>query len=116
MMKSFMARWIVSALSIFFTAKMLASVSVSGIGATLFAAVILGMVNLFLKPIVLLLTLPINFLTLGLFTLAINGFMLYITAAIVPGFEVRGFFGSIIGAVILSIFNMILTNIFDIED
>ncbi|KDR96050.1 putative membrane protein [Peptoclostridium litorale DSM 5388] len=116
MMKNFIARWIVSALSIFLTAKMLASVDVSGIGATLVAAVILGIVNLFLKPVVLLLTLPINLLTLGLFTLAINGFMLYITAALVPGFEVRGFFGSIIGAVILSIFNMILTKIFDIEE
>lgn len=114
-MNKFIARWIVSTLALFLTASLLQSVEVTGIAAALIAAAVLGIVNMFLKPLALILTLPLNILTLGLFTLVINGFMLYITSALVPGFDVTGFWGAVGGALVLSVFNMILNGIFDIE-
>lgn len=114
-MNKFIARWIVSTLALFLTASLLQSVEVTGIAAALIAAAVLGIVNMFLKPLALILTLPLNILTLGLFTLVINGFMLYITSALVPGFAVTGFWGAVGGALVLSVFNMILNGIFDIE-
>jgi putative membrane protein len=74
--------------------------------------VILGIANTIVKPVFLILTLPINILTLGLFTLVINGIILKLTAGIVPGFRIAGLFGAIIGSIVLSIINLIITNIF----
>lgn len=73
---------------------------------------ILGIANTIVKPVFLILTLPINILTLGLFTLVINGIILKLTAGIVPGFRIAGLFGAIIGSIVLSIINLIITNIF----
>ncbi len=115
-MKKFFLRWIVSALSIFLTAKLLGSVYVSGLTASLVAAAILGIVNTIIKPIVVILTLPINFLTLGLFTFVINGFVLYLAAGLVTGFAISGLFGAIIASVVLSILNMVLTHLFDLDE
>jgi putative membrane protein len=74
--------------------------------------VILGIANTIVKPVFLILTLPINILTLGLFTLVINGIILKLTAGIVPGFRIAGLFGAIIESIVLSIINLIITNIF----
>ncbi|AHM56237.1 hypothetical protein EAL2_c09380 [Peptoclostridium acidaminophilum DSM 3953] len=114
-MNKFLARWIVSTLALFLAASLLKSVEVTGISAALLAAAVLGIVNMFLKPLALILTLPINILTLGLFTFVINGFMLYITSGLVPGFAVTGFWGAVAGAIVISVFNMILNSIFNIE-
>ncbi len=73
---------------------------------------ILGIANTIVKPVFLILTLPINILTLGLFTLVINGIILKLTAGIVPGFRIAGLFGAIIESIVLSIINLIITNIF----
>lgn len=107
-MRKFIMRLIVSGLSIYIIAYLMDGINVDGIEATLIAAVVLGLVNTFVKPILLFLTLPINLLTLGLFTFIINGGFLYMTANLVNGFTVRSFLDAIIGAILLSIGNMVL--------
>jgi putative membrane protein len=70
-------------------------------------AVILGLVNAFIRPLILLLTLPINIVTLGLFTLIINGLMLMLVAAIVPGFAVSGLWAAILASIVLWLVSMV---------
>ena len=82
-----------------------------GLGATLVAAAILGIVNAIIRPLLVLLTLPLNILTLGLFTFVINALMLLLTSAVVPGFVIRGFGSAILGAIVLSIISFVLTHL-----
>lgn len=100
-------RWIITWAM---TAVGLAVISHLGIGiaaqsapSVIWAALALGLVNVFIRPIVKILTLPINLLTLGLFGLIINAFMLWLVAIIVPGFIVSGFVPAFWGAIILSV-------------
>ncbi|KXZ39376.1 putative membrane protein [Alkalithermobacter thermoalcaliphilus JW-YL-7 = DSM 7308] len=114
-MKKFISRWIISALSIYFTSKILGFVYVADFSTTLVASFILGIINTFIKPIIFFLTIPINFLTLGLFSFIINGFMLYMASIIVEGFDVYGILGAVIASIVLSLFNMIFVNLFDLK-
>lgn len=77
--------------------------------AALIAAVVLGFVNTFIKPIVYFLTLPINFLTLGIFGLVVNAVLFKLISMVVPGFEVHGFFAAFFGAIVLSIVSWVLS-------
>uniref|UniRef100_C6E896 Phage holin family protein n=1 Tax=Geobacter sp. (strain M21) TaxID=443144 RepID=C6E896_GEOSM len=101
-------KWLVNALAIGITAYLLPGVAVSGFFAALVAALVLGLVNVLIRPLLLLLTLPINILTLGLFTLVINALMVMLAAAIVPGFSVRGFWWALLFGLVLAIVNYIL--------
>ncbi|MCC5910125.1 MAG: phage holin family protein [Clostridiaceae bacterium] len=114
-MKRFILSWIISGVSIYVIANILSGVDVSGFEATLIAAAILGAVNIFIRPILVILTLPINLLTLGLFTFVINGFVLKMTAALVTGFYVRSLFDAIIASLLISIVNMFLSNLIGIK-
>ena len=76
--------------------------------ATIAAAVVLALVNSYLRPIVVLLTLPINILTLGLFTLVINGLMLKLVSWLIPAFHVKGFWTAVGGALVISIVSFLL--------
>lgn len=107
----FLARWLISAISIYIIANMVNGVSVSSFKATLVAAAILGIVNTIIKPILVILTLPINILTLGLFTFIINGITLKITSNLVNGFDVKNIFAAVVGSVLISIVNMLLTSL-----
>ncbi len=97
-------------------AKIVDGVDVEGFGAALLAALVLGLVNAFLRPIAAFLALPVNILTLGLLwwliRWVINAFMLWFTSAIVPGFKVRGFGPAFWGAALLTIGNLLLIWIF----
>jgi len=77
------------------------------------ASAVLGLLNLLLKPFLLLITLPINILTLGLFTLVINGGVLALTATLVPDLHISGFWPSVIGALLLSIISLVLGALFN---
>jgi putative membrane protein len=83
--------WLVSALSIMVSAYVLPGVQLEGFFPALVAAVVLGLVNAVIKPILLLLTLPINLLTLGLFTVVINALLVWFTSKLVPGFHIANF-------------------------
>src|ERR1041384_690640 len=102
-MLQILVSWLVSALVIVASAYLLPGISVSGFTAALVAALVLGLLNAFIKPVLVLLTLPINILTLGLFTLVINAFLIWLTAKIIPGFSVSGFGYALLFAVVLAV-------------
>lgn len=81
-------------------------------GSVLIAALILGLVNALIRPIMVVLTLPINILTLGLFTLVINALVLYIVAWLTPAMQITGFWGALLAAIILSIISALLSWVF----
>lgn len=97
--------WIVSAIVIFSIAYVLPGIHVANFTAALVFALILGIINAFLKPVLIILTLPITILTLGLFTLVINALLILLTSAIVPGFIIDGFVWALIFGILLSIAN-----------
>ncbi len=101
--------WVISALAILVTAYVLPGATVEGIMPALVLAVVLGAINAFLKPILLVLTLPINILTLGLFTLVINAALVMLAAMIVPGFAIASFWWALLFAVVLSIVNWVFS-------
>jgi putative membrane protein len=84
-------------------------IRVDGFLAALVAAFLLGIVNTILRPILVLLTFPITLLTLGLFLLVINGLMLWLVSALVRGFHVSGFWGAVLGSILISVVSWILS-------
>ena len=86
-------------------------IKAEGFMAALVAAFVLGVVNAFLRPVLVILTLPITLLTLGIFLLILNGLMLWITSGLVPGFNVNGFFGAVLGSVLISFVSWVLSSI-----
>lgn len=103
--------WLVSALAIFLSAWISPGVNISGFGSALIAAIILGAVNSFIRPIILFLTLPINIVTLGFFTLVINAGMVALVAFLVPGFSVAGFWTALIFTIVLSAVSWIMEGV-----
>ena len=97
--------WIVSALVIVSIAYVLPGVHVAGFSTALVVALVLGIINAFLKPVLIILTLPINILTLGLFTFVINAVLILLVSKLVPGFIVDGFLWAFVFGIILSIAN-----------
>ena len=110
-MNGLLIRWCITAFALWLTSQLISGIYASGIAPLFFAAVVLGLLNALVRPLVLLLTLPINILTLGLFTFVINGFMLKLTGSLVPGFQVRGFWAAVFGALLLSLFSFMI-NVF----
>jgi putative membrane protein len=98
--------WLIAALAIGVTAYLLPGVSVDGIVPALVAAVVLGFVNAVLRPILILLTLPITVVTLGLFALVINALLVMLASFAVPGFEVAGFWWALAFSVVLAFVNV----------
>ena len=95
--------FIVYAVAIAISAYLLPGIHVDGVVATLVTALILGIINAVLKPILQILALPLTIVTLGLFSLVINALMVMLAAAIVPGFSVDGFWWALIFAIVLSV-------------
>lgn len=102
---SILLHWIISALAILISSYLLPGVHISTFFAALVAALVLGFFNLTLKPILVLLTLPINLLTLGLFTLVINAAIIILATKIVPGFAVDNWLWAIAFSLVLAIIN-----------
>ena len=98
-------RWLVSAVALLATAYLLPGIEVSSIYIALIVAVILGLMNAVIRPILVILTLPINILTLGLFVFIINGLLFWFVSSFVSGFEVTGFWAAVIGAIVVSLFS-----------
>jgi len=99
---------ILSALAVFVTARILPGVTLDGFMTALVVAVVLGAVNAVLRPILLILTLPINILTLGLFTFVIIGGLVQLVSWLVPGFQVASFWWALVFALVLWIINAVL--------
>jgi len=108
----FLLRLIINMVAILIIAHLLPSlIRVEGWMAALAAAFLLGVVNALLRPLLILLTFPLTILTFGLFLLMINGIMLWLVAALVPGFEVNGFLGALVGSLLISLVSWILSSI-----
>jgi putative membrane protein len=108
---SFPLQWLVSGLAIIITAYLLPGVRLTGFFAALVTALILGLINAFIRPVLILLTLPLNILTLGLFTLVINALLIMLAAAIVPGFAVQGFWWALLFGLVLAVISYFLGTI-----
>ena len=103
--------WLINALALLAVPYLLHSVSVDSFGAALIAALILGFVNTLIRPILLVLTLPVTVLTLGLFIFIINGLMFWVVAQLVGGFHVAGFWSAVFGAILYSIVSWALSTL-----
>ena len=109
-MPGILIRWLTTTAAIVATAYLLDGIQVSGFFSAVFAAAVLGILNAVLRPVALLLTLPINILSLGLFTFIINALMLKIASGIIPGFGVYGFWTAIFGSLLISLISWLLNS------
>lgn len=108
----FLIRLLINAAAFYLIATYLPGFHVDSFTAALIAAFIFGLINAILRPIVLLLTLPLTVITLGLFVIIINALMFWLTAAIAPGFHVDGFGPALLGAVIMMVVSYIVSHVF----
>lgn len=101
--------WFLNALALLTVAYVLPGIHIDGFTAALVAALILGLINTLLRPLLILLTLPVTVVTLGLFILVINGLLFWFAGSVLKGFEVSGFWVGVLGALLYSIFSSVLT-------
>jgi len=101
-------KWLILTLAVLLAAYLLEGIKVSGFFSAFLAAAMLGFLNVFFRPILILLTLPVNILTLGLFTFLINALILKMASGVIPGFEVHGFWTAVLGALLISAVNWLL--------
>jgi len=106
-MKGLFIRWLILTLAIILASYLIPGIRVTGFFSALFTAAILGILNVLLRPILLVLTLPINLLTLGLFTFVINALMLMMASGVVSGFAVESFWSALFGSLVISAVNWI---------
>lgn len=111
-MKYYLAQWVLSAASLFITAKIIPGFRLSGVFSALLAALLLGLANTIIWPVLFVLTLPITLVTLGLFVFVVNAAVLKICAALLPGFQIRGWLPAIFGWIVMSLVNLGLGYLF----
>ena len=111
-MTGLIGRLLINALALILMTMIVPGLQLAGLSTALMAALVWGLVNTLVRPIFSFFTFPLQLLTLGLFTLVLNGAMLALTAKLVPGFTIRGFSSAFIGALVLSIISLILTHLF----
>ena len=102
-MKGFVLRLFISALGLWLASAIIPGVRIEGFDTLLIAALLLGIVNAIIRPLIIILTLPITVLTLGIFLLVVNAAMLGIVASVLDDFTVSGFFSALFGALIVSV-------------
>ena len=100
--------WLINALALAAVAYLMPSVGIESAGAALAAALVLGLVNALVRPVLVLLTLPVTILTLGLFIFVINGLLFWAVGSFVSGFNVAGFWSGVFGAIIFSLISWAL--------
>jgi putative membrane protein len=106
----FVARWLINAVALYITTLVVKGVRVPDFGAALLAALVLGIANAVIRPVALILTLPLNILTLGLFTFVINAGMLYLVSK-VTALRLDSFWAAFLGAIVLSLVSAVLTRL-----
>lgn len=111
MMRNMLIRLFINAAALWFTDVLFDGIYFESTGALVGAAIIFGILNTFIKPVLIIFTLPINLLTLGLFTLIINGIILELTNFFVDSFYISGFGVAILAAIVISIVSVILQSI-----
>lgn len=101
--------WFLHALALLAVAYLMPSIHVAGLTGALIAAAVIGLVNILIRPLLVLLTLPVTIITLGLFILVINGLLFFLVGHILQGFEVQSLQSGILGAILYSLISWVLT-------
>ena len=104
-------KWILFALLIIFIAWVIPGITVTGFISALIVVIVLSIVNLFIRPLVELISLPLNVITLGIFSLIVNALLFLLAAKFSPGFQIDGFWSGFFGALILSVFTPMIDKI-----
>ena len=103
---------VVTAALILLVAQFVSGIEVEGWGSAFFGAIVLGLVNGLIRPVMVVLTLPLTVVTLGLFLLVVNALMLWLSASLVPGIRVQGFGAALVGSVLLCVLNLAVVLVF----
>jgi len=103
--------WLLNALALLAVAYLLPSIHVASFGTALVAALVLGLVNTLVRPVLVILTLPVTLLTLGLFLLVLNGLLFWAVGSLLEGFSVAGFWSGVLGALLYSIVSWLLASL-----
>lgn len=103
--------WILNAVALLVVAYVLPGITVASFGSALIAALVLGLLNTLVKPVLILLTLPITVVTLGLFLLVLNALVFWFAGSILKGFHVEGFWWAVIGAIVYSLVSGFLSGL-----
>ena len=108
-MKGLLIKWIINSLAMLIVTYIVKGIEVASPITAIVAAFVLGIINAFLRPFIILITLPINIFTLGIFTFFINGFLFYLVSKIVKGFVITGFWPAFLGALLFSVISLFLS-------
>ncbi len=104
-------KWLLSAVALLIVAYVYGGVQVSSFGSAMIAALVIGLLNAVLRPVLVVLTLPVTILTVGLFLLVVNGLMFWAASGILSGFHVTGFWAAMLGALIYSLLGLVIDSL-----
>jgi len=107
--RGLLIRWGINSLALLIVAHTVRGIEVTNILTVVVAALLLGILNAFLRPALVLITLPLNVITLGLFTFVINGILLWLVAQVTKGFTVAGFWSAVVGAFLFSVMSLLIS-------
>jgi putative membrane protein len=107
-MVKLIAKWLLSAVALLFVAYVYTGVTVTGFGVAMLAALVIGLLNIVVRPVLVLLTLPVTVLTLGLFLFVINAVVFWAAAAVLDGFQVRDFVAALVGSLIYTVIGVVI--------
>jgi putative membrane protein len=107
-MVKLVAKWLLLASALLFVAYMYDGVQVTSFGAAMVAAFVIGLLNTVVRPLLVILTLPVTVVTVGLFIFVINALMFWAAAELLDGFEVRGFLGALVGSLMYSVLGIVI--------
>jgi putative membrane protein len=113
---AFLIRWGVTTVAVFAAEKIIPGISCASAGALLGASLLLGIINAFVRPVLLLLSIPFIVVTMGLFILVVNALLLMLVSTMIPSFSVDGFWSAFFGAIIISIVSWLLSSFFRSSD
>ena len=108
-MLTMIIRWVLFALALMLTAWLVPGISVDNFVSALIVVVVIALINIFIKPLINMITLPINAATLGIFAFVINALLLMLAGYLAPGFGVDGFISALIGSLVLSVLGVVVT-------
>lgn len=101
-------KWVLSALALLMVTYLYGGVQISGFGSAMIAAAVLALLNVFVRPVLVILTLPVTLVTLGLFLFVVNALIFWMASGLLPGFHVDGFWAALFGSLLYSIFGVII--------
>lgn len=115
-MSAFLIRWMVTTVAVFVAEKLIPGIDCGSLSALLGASLLLGIANAFVRPLLLLLSIPFIILTMGLFIFVVNALLLLFVSHLIPSFEVSGFWSAFFGSIIISIVSWLLSSFFRASD